>query len=101
VHITGRATDTYNDYVLDAVTNGFTECIGKNYGEEGIWLEAGNHTFNLSSAWTGLESVSIHSSDFYGYMAIDNIVVSVVPIPAAVWLFGSGLGLLGWMRQKV
>jgi len=25
---------------------------------------------------------------------------SVVPIPAAVWLFGSGLGLLGWMRRR-
>ncbi len=25
---------------------------------------------------------------------------SVVPVPAAVWLFGSALGLLGWMRRK-
>jgi hypothetical protein len=25
---------------------------------------------------------------------------SVVPIPAAVWLFGSGLGLLGWVRRR-
>jgi hypothetical protein len=25
---------------------------------------------------------------------------SVVPVPAAVWLFGSGLGLLGWMRRR-
>jgi len=27
-------------------------------------------------------------------------VASPVPVPAAVWLFGSALGLLGWMRRK-
>ena len=26
--------------------------------------------------------------------------IQVIPIPAAVWLFGSGLGLLGWMRRR-
>jgi len=26
--------------------------------------------------------------------------VNVVPVPAAVWLFGSALGLLSWMRRK-
>jgi hypothetical protein len=25
---------------------------------------------------------------------------SIIPIPAAVWLFGSALGLLGWMRRE-
>lgn len=26
--------------------------------------------------------------------------VSAVPVPAAVWLFGSAIGLLGWIRRK-
>ena len=38
------------------------------------------------------------------YAAFDNIAitasdVSAVPIPPAVWLFGSALGLLGWMKR--
>jgi len=28
------------------------------------------------------------------------MVFQVVPVPAAVWLFGSALGLLGWMRHR-
>jgi len=33
---------------------------------------------------------------------IDNVTIdtAVVPVPAAVWLFGSALGLLGWVRRR-
>jgi hypothetical protein len=26
--------------------------------------------------------------------------IGMVPVPAAVWLFGSALGLLGWLRRR-
>ena len=29
-----------------------------------------------------------------------DVTLSNVPVPAAVWLFGSALGLLGWVRRK-
>lgn len=31
---------------------------------------------------------------------IDNVTVSTIPVPAAVWLFASGLGLLGLRRRR-
>lgn len=31
---------------------------------------------------------------------ITYVEVNAVPVPAAVWLFASGLGLLGWMRKR-
>lgn len=34
---------------------------------------------------------------FAGVVGID---VNVVPVPAAVWLFGSGIGLLAWLRRR-
>lgn len=30
----------------------------------------------------------------------NGIAVTTVPVPAAVWLFGSSLGLLGWVRRR-
>ena len=34
------------------------------------------------------------------FIFIDNIQANIVPVPAAVWLFGSALAGLGWMRRK-
>ena len=30
----------------------------------------------------------------------DNVSVSNIPVPAALWLFGSALGVMGWFKRK-
>lgn len=57
--------------------------------------------------WLNLDEVEFYvlSSGVVGgfdtlSLTLDNINASVVPIPAAVWLFGSALAGLGWLRRK-
>jgi hypothetical protein len=64
----------------------------------------GWRTVTFDSAWVGIATVKVTGSmvtssttERGGY---DNIVVTAVPIPAAVWLFGSALAGLGWLRRK-
>jgi hypothetical protein len=50
---------------------------------------SGTSVFNdFAGPWGSLEGQGVVS-------------FSVVPIPAAAWLFGSALGVMGWMRRKV
>ena len=51
-------------------------------------------TQNLS-----FQAVPPNFGDLIG-LGLDGVSISAVPIPAAAWLFGSALGLLGWMRRK-
>lgn len=50
----------------------------------------------------GIRDIVVAGNLFAGSgFSFDNVSRSqIVPIPAAVWLFGSGLGLLSWMRRK-
>ena len=58
----------------------------------------GLETFNLN--WSNVLSASWTETSG-SYLQLDNISVSAVPVPAAVWLFGSGLiGLIGVARGK-
>ena len=59
--------------------------------------------FNMAAGnqSTGLNP-NLDANAFLAMAVMDGDVgiFSVVPIPASVWLFGSALGLLGWMRRK-
>ncbi len=53
----------------------------------GVSTNIGNTlSFDLSAG----DSVTVHT----------RFEVAPVPVPAAAWLFGSALGLLGWLRRK-
>jgi len=70
--------------------------IGKQ-NRAGIAFEFDNdgHRLATSDGWVGR-----------GWMEPSNLIddwlvtANPVPVPAAVWLFGSALGLLGWLRRR-
>jgi len=56
------------------------------------WGTTTYETFGTITVTDGLSNIQPYGS----YL----VLASPVPVPAAVWLFASALGLLGWMRHK-
>jgi hypothetical protein len=59
----------------------------------GVWANG------LSFSFWALEETDLQNGSI-GSIIPDNIRLRAVPIPATVWLFGSGLALLGWMKRR-
>ncbi len=82
--------DVLNTHVLaDFVDNTFGNVYQVNYGGD---LLAQQNIAALGS-WVLGSSVSPQAGEI-------TTAWSVVPIPAAVWLFGSALAGLGWLRRR-
>jgi len=101
----GRPPAAYGPYrisALDASDQLLAEL--EIYGaESGAW-----QTILFDDSWHGINSLVITPSQteivfgttLTGDMTLDNFAMTAVPIPAAVWMFASGLGLLGWLKRK-
>lgn len=57
---------------------------------------AGGHGPYLSAAH--VQNTTGAGSGGSGWVA--GVATSTIPVPAAVWMFGSALGLLGWIRRR-
>ena len=85
--------DTTLELMVDITNSGQTFSSYYKLDGEASWNLAYSHTLP-----SGVGTMS-GFFDSHPYVSIEN--TSVVPIPAAVWLFGSGLlGLIGVVRRK-
>ncbi|MCP4769097.1 MAG: PEP-CTERM sorting domain-containing protein [Gammaproteobacteria bacterium] len=83
--------------IWDADTNAVTK-VGNtpDTGGDNLWQQI---LFD-SSVIPGLKNVGRIDVYFAGSGALDNLTYSVVPVPAAVWLFGTALlGFIGLSRR--
>jgi len=61
---------------------------------------AGQRGLVTAGVWQVI-GCSDNLSDVKAFLGTTGLTAwSVVPLPAAVWLFGSGLALLGWLRRR-
>ena len=87
----GLESVTANNESVDFDFSGFLPALG-NYT---LFLSMLGETSATTPPFGEISQVSSGSYNFEL-----EITPIAVPIPAAAWLFGSALGLIGWMRRK-
>ena len=91
----------YEDDVLpfgDDLLGTFTQTVSEN--NAAILAGGGYKSIVFTHTFVGGVFAGGGAADNQYYLTLDSVVPAPVPVPAALWLFGSGLGLLGWMRRK-
>jgi len=90
------------DYLGCTQFCGTVNATGRGFAD---WTSVGWTTrpnYHTTGLGAGAATTSLLSSnlDLVDATAGHFLVRTAIPVPAAVWLFGSALGLLGWVRRK-
>ena len=89
-----------NDYQASNL-NGNLTLTGSNHFILGLDLGGGNWLADNSVVSLGANSYQVSFNNAGTVVQVDVSIVQAVPVPAAVWLFGSGLlGLAGIARRR-
>jgi len=97
----GWLNDLDTKVIWETMLNGVSTGTGAIFTTDATvigWIDSGGFDELRVAASGDIPNLNAFG-DLQG-IAIDNLSVQVVPVPAAVWLFGSGLGLLGWFRRR-
>lgn len=75
--------------------------LSHDNGLDGFYFEGGLDT-SVSGAIVpgGIVRIVMTSSTGNTMYVLEGTTIAPIPVPAAVWLFGSALGLLGWVRRR-
>ncbi|MBT8131511.1 MAG: hypothetical protein HKN56_05730 [Gammaproteobacteria bacterium] len=106
------ALDVFVADVFEGGLPGFATVSGFDAASTSLGMQtvsrvgSGWESVALDGRWGPLHSVVVEGDFictfgcFWTFPSVDNFTASVIPVPAAVWLFGSALFGLGWVRAK-
>lgn len=81
-------------------TGPFSNLQPADYWSGTPYLLSGDRTWRFGFS-DGAQFYDFNYVEFHAWAVTDGDALAVVPVPAAAWLFGSALGLIGLIRRKV
>ena len=93
---TNNGTDWIELFVFDSEDSSFTD----TWGLISFDITGSAASSDTMFEWRQRPYSNSHDGETFDHWAIDNVTISAVPLPAAIWLFGSGLIGFVWASRK-